>query len=263
MNFFTSPLTPLLPNRYVKKNSANTGDYAVLVHGLARTGKSFCKLEKFLENKNYQVITVDYPSRKYNIEYLVDNYLKRLIHKKCIDKTKKINFVTHSMGGILVRYFLKFNKLDNLGKVVMISPPNKGSEIVDFLQNSPIVNFILGPAFKQLGTGRNSVPNILGNTNYEVGVITGSRSFNLINSIIIPGADDGKVSVESAKITTMKDFMVVKRTHSFIMNGNDVISNIDNFLKVGRFIHNCWASLIVLKKIVVDKKRNNVIILLV
>jgi hypothetical protein len=139
------------------------------------------------------------------------------------------------MGGILVRYYLSKKNLKNIGRVVMLSPPNQGSEAVDRLSSMPGFDFLNGPAGGQLGTGRNSVPQNIGPANFEVGIITGSRSINLFLSFLIPGKDDGKVSVESAKLEGMTDFLVLPHTHVFIMKSEGVIDQIIYFLRNGRF----------------------------
>jgi triacylglycerol lipase len=68
---------------------------------------------------------------------------------------------------------------------------------------------INGPAGKQLGTGENSICRALGKVKFELGIITGDGSINWINSLIIPGKDDGKVSIESAKVEGMTDFLAL------------------------------------------------------
>ena len=98
------------------------------------------------------------------------------------------------MGGILVRQYLLLNTIENLGHVVMLGPPNKGSQVVDKLYKVPGFKLINGPAGMQLGTGELSVPNILGPANFKVGIIAGTRSINLILSSMLPNPDDGKVS---------------------------------------------------------------------
>jgi triacylglycerol lipase len=80
-----------------------------------------------------------------------------------------------------------------------------------------------------------SIPQTLGPVNFETGIITGDRSVNWINSIMIPGQDDGKVSVESAKVDGMADFLVVHCTHPFIMKNKDVIKKCISFLRNGHF----------------------------
>lgn len=139
------------------------------------------------------------------------------------------------MGGILVRHYLSKNHLENLGRVVMLSPPNQGSEAVDRLSSVPGFYFLNGPSGRQLGTLKNSLPKKLGPANFEVGIITGSRSINLFLSWLIPRKDDGKVSIESAKLEGMTDFLVLPHTHVFIMKSDGVIDQILYFLKKGRF----------------------------
>lgn len=139
------------------------------------------------------------------------------------------------MGGIIVRHYLSENNLPNLGRLVMLGPPNQGSEVVDFLKKSRVGEFVLGPAFNQLGTGRQSLPNNLGPAPCETGIIAGSRSINLINSMIIPGADDGKVSLKRARLRGMKDYLVVQRTHPLMMNSKEVQDQVLHFIKQGRF----------------------------
>ncbi len=210
-------------------------DYIVLLHGLGRTEKSFDKMENYLRKQGYCVLNIDYPSRAYDIQNLTEKFIKKEVEAFCTDKNKKINFVTHSLGGIIVRYYLKKYRMDNLGRVVMLSPPNQGSEIVDSLKDHRFIKEIFGPAFDQLSTKPSSFINALGAADFEFGVITGDKSINWINSWIIPGADDGKVSVERSKMKNMKDFLVVKQAHPFIMDADEVMTAVVNFLQTGRF----------------------------
>ncbi len=214
---------------------SETRDYVVLIHGLGRTSQSLHKMAHRLGHRGYQVINIDYPSRQYDIQTLTSAFIHPAIQKGCVDKTRRVHFVTHSMGGIIVRYYLKTNPMENIGRIVMLSPPNRGSEVVDFLKDRTIIRKIMGPAFGQLSTDSAGFLASLGTTGAEVGVITGKRSINWINSIIIPGKDDGKVSVERAKLKKMRDFLVVNRTHSFIMNANEVIAGTIHFIENGNF----------------------------
>jgi len=211
------------------------GDTVVLVHGLGRTSRSFQKMENYLRQHGYNVLNIDYPSRKYDIRTLATRFIRPAIRNHATDKTKKIHFVTHSMGGIIIRYYLKTYPMANIGRVVMLSPPNQGSEVVDFLKDRIIVEDIMGPAFDELSTDPAGFVNTLGDIDTEVGIIAGNRSINWINSILIPGPDDGKVSVARARLDHMTDFMVVKRTHSFIMNADEVLEAVVHFIEKGRF----------------------------
>ncbi len=211
------------------------GDYVVLIHGLGRSAKSLDKLAKVLDQKGFDVLNIDYPSREHDIETLTGRFIGPAILNHCRDINRKVHFVTHSMGGIILRYHLQSTTMDNLGRIVMLSPPNRGSEVVDFLKNQSLIIKVMGPAFTQLGTDPRGFITTLTDMDAEVGVITGNRSINWINSIIIPGPDDGKVAVDRARLPSMQDFLVVKRTHPFIMNAKEVIEAIIQFINTGKF----------------------------
>jgi hypothetical protein len=209
--------------------------WVILVHGLARTKSSMTKMENHLKQAGYAVLNLGYPSREKTIQNLVIDHLIPAIRQCRLQGAQKIHFVTHSMGGILVRYFLKYNHLKELGHVVMLSPPNAGSEVVDMLKSFFLFKWLNGPSGQQLGTTPDALPIILGDVNFHPGIITGDRSINLILSWIIPGPDDGKVSVERAKVDGMADFRVIHATHPFIMKNADAISLTLHFLKHGSF----------------------------
>ena len=207
----------------------------VLLHGLARTAASMAVLDKPLTGAGFTVVNVGYPSRKHPIEKLAPMAMEHGI-KECRRRDARvIHFVTHSLGGILVRYYLADHRLPELGRVVMLAPPNKGSEIANELGSVPGLGSLGGPAGLQLGTGKDSIPLKLGPPWYEVGVIAGTRSINPIFSAIIPEIDDGKVSVENAKLEGMVDFVALPHTHTFIMRSSDVIRQTVHFLRNGRF----------------------------
>lgn len=201
----------------------------------ARTEKSSFKLENYLKNNGFCVVNFGYPSRKKIIQELSVDAIPPAIEQCRAFNVEKIHFVTHSMGGILVRYYLEHNKVPELGRVAMLSPPNNGSEVVDKIKDTRIFKWINGPTGEQLGTGPGSILKKLGSPDYEVGIITGDKTVNPVLSLIIPGKDDGKVSVESARLQGMKDFLVVHKTHPFIMNDKKVIKQIMAFLKNGLF----------------------------
>ena len=208
-------------------------EHVILLHGLARTSNSMSRIEEVLADHGYQVLNIDYPSRKHQISELAD-----IIRNEVVSKTRnveKIHFITHSMGGVILRCIQRNHPLPNLGRVVMLSPPNQGSEVVDALGKLWLFEFINGPAGKQLGTDRNGIFSQLGKVNFELGVITGDRSINWINSLLIPGRDDGKVSVESAMVEGMADFLVVHVSHPFIMKDRRVITKCLHYLQNGSF----------------------------
>jgi hypothetical protein len=209
----------------------------ILLHGLARTKKAMSKMASVLNDNGYLVVNVDYPSRSYEISYLSQTYLPPAIFECQENSVSKIHFVSHSMGGILIRHYLSTNSLNKLGRVVMLSPPNRGSEVVDKLKNVPGFYALNGPAGQELGTDENSMPNKLGVADFDLGIITGNKSINLILSMLIPGDDDGKVSIKRAKLEGMKDFLVMPHSHPFIMQKDEVIQQTMHYLHNGYFKH--------------------------
>jgi len=209
-------------------------DAVILLHGLGRTSWSMTHMEWYLLKNGFKVYNLNYPATKHTIEYLSDHYLSKQI-KACQSETKEIHFVTHSFGGIILRHYLKSHKIKNMGRVVMLSPPNKGSFVAQKLKHNWLFRFLTGPSGQQLGTDKNSLPSQLGVVNFELGVITGTISLNPILSYIIPGRDDGKVGVDQTRICGMQDFMTVSLNHTFIMQDPKVISEAIHFLKTGKF----------------------------
>jgi hypothetical protein len=216
-------------------SNSGAAECVVLLHGLARSNKSLQKLDYYLQQQGFQVANIDYPSRKEQIESLAPKAITRGLARCRETKAERIHFVTHSMGGILVRYYLNQNQEADLGRVVMLSPPNQGSEIVDKLGSLAAFKWFNGPAGQQLGTGGESLPQKLAPLNFELGIIAGDRSINPLLSLLIPGADDGKVGVASTQLEGMKDFLIVHHSHTFIMRNPEVLNQVAAFLRNGSF----------------------------
>ena len=210
-----------------------TSECVVLLHGLLRSASSMEEMEQAFSEEGFEVVNVDYPSRDHPVEDLAPLVINKGVNA-CADGST-IHFVTHSLGGILVRYYLEHHELSRLGRVVMLAPPNKGSEAVDSLKDFPGYHLLNGPAGMQLGTDENSIPSGMGPVEFEVGIIAGTRTINLILSQFLPNPDDGKVSVESTKVEGMKDFIAVPHSHPFIMQMPVVINQALRFIQTGQF----------------------------
>ena len=206
----------------------------IVVHGLGRTPASMAILVSRLENAGFRVINFGYPSRSEPIEALVER-LENEVGQCCNSEAETVHFVTHSMGGVLVRSYLSQRPEAHQGRVVMLSPPSQGSEIIDAFSDSDLLRSILGPAALLLGTDSAGIANQLEPVRFSLGVITGTRSLDPIGSWLIPGPDDGKVSVDRAAVEGAADFIALPATHTFIMNRSDVAEEVVHFLRNGRF----------------------------
>jgi len=230
MRFF---LTLLFVGALHMSQTVLADDCVVFVHGLGRTSNSLNFMSREVnQTLRHLVINETYPSKKQTIEELATEYIPKWV--KLCRGLEKVNFVTHSMGGIMVRYYLEnVHRPENLGHVVMMAPPNHGSEIVD--KYGVFTSAILGPANRQLGTSPDSLPNRLGPADYSLGIIAGNKTANPLSHLIFDKPNDGKVTVESSKLEGMKEHKVMPVTHTFMMEKREVIDQVISFLYRGRF----------------------------
>lgn len=216
-------------------SSGRAADGVILLHGLARTKRSMERMEAAFAAAGYVVVNVDYPSREKPIAALSREVIGGAWADPRLQGCARVHFVVHSLGGILVRSYFAKRPESRLGRVVMVGPPNQGSEVVDALKSWAIFRRLNGPAGSELGTDRDSVPNSLGPVEFELGVIAGDRSINRINSLLIAGPDDGKVSIERTKVAGMKEHRVVSVSHPFLMRNREVIGLALRFVERGSF----------------------------
>ena len=196
---------------------------------------SFCCMAEALTEAGHRVCNIDYPSRHHPLRVLAhEEVLPRI--SACFDPAREpLSFVTHSLGGILVRQLRRDGALPHLSRAVMLGPPNGGSEVVDKLGDWAVFGWLNGPAGRQLGTAPDAPPRQLGPADFELGIIAGERSINPLLSLLIPGEDDGKVAIDHARLEGMQDFLVLPVSHPFLMRDEDVIAQTLHFLATGQF----------------------------
>ena len=210
----------------------------VLLHGLLRSSGQMNKIAKALEADDYRVINIDYPTRVGPIQNLIE-----IVWDKCtdegIDYEAPTHFVGYSLGALIVRGLVSHHSDEmNFGRLVLLAPPNGGSEVADFHKNNPLYKWIAGPVGEQLTIAKNPILNlVLGDSlaGYEAGIIAGSQTLDPLHSGLLPEPHDGKVSVLSTLLDGVSDHIVLEANHTFFPQTNVVIIQTQHFLNHGRF----------------------------
>ncbi len=215
---------------------ASAAECVVLIHGMIRTPASMEPMQDAIADAGFQTVNVSYQSRELTIEELAPIAIEQGVDGcREIPGVDRIHFVTHSLGGILVRQYLSENEIPELGRVVMMGPPNQGSAAVDAMRDVPGFEWLNGPAGAQLGKGEESVPLRLGPADFELGIIAGNRTIDPITSATLDDPDDGRVSVEDTRLEGMDDFVVVDESHALMMRARSTIRLTIRFLEEGTF----------------------------
>lgn len=209
----------------------------VLLHGIGGFALILKSMEWSLEEEGYFVANVTYPSLREPIETLAVEAVEEGLELCAGEGLSRIHFVTHSMGGILVRQYLSEREIEGLERVVMLAPPNQGSQLADYVGETPLRKVYEPDVLAQLGTGDESVPRRLGAPTFEFGVIAGTRNLRKF----LPGTptepSDGVVTIDETKAPGMKDFVLVPVTHTTIVWNDEVQLQTAYFLRNGRFDH--------------------------
>ncbi len=192
------------------------------------------KMQRDLSAHGFAVLNLDYPSRAYDIRNLVEIIWPQ-VDAFVKDKSKPVSFVGHSMGGLMARAYVTAYPPQHMGRMVLLGAPNHGSEVADLLKDAKLYKHFGGAAGQELTTTWQSGA-AFGAVNYDVGVIAGTRSIDPVSSAIIPGQDDGKVSVKSTALAGMKERLILPVTHTFMPENPGVIRQTRQFLTTGAFL---------------------------
>ena len=204
----------------------------VLLHGLARSNAAMWVLNIRLKRAGYHVEPVGYRSLRQTPDQIMQDITAQ-IDRCCKDSHSTVHFVGHSLGGLLIRKYLQDNRIKNLGRVVLMGTPNQGASITDYIRDKWWAQ-LAGPTAMALGTGESSFPNSLDDPYYPVGVIAGVIDINH-NEHMLPGEDDGLVSIEATKLKGMSDFVLINTGHSMMRYNEEVAIQAISFLRNGHF----------------------------
>ena len=214
-----------------KKLGPMKGPAVILIHGLLQSSKCMVQMGACVEKAGYTAVEFDYPSTQVSIPEAA-RYLNQLIQS--LDGIDEINFVTHSMGGLVVRAYTMEYADPRIKRLVMLGTPNQGAELADITHQYWILRTAAGPGARQLGTRTDGLIQKLPVPKFEFAVIAGSRGTPAGWNPLIPGDDDGTVTVESTKLPGATDFATVNALHSRLLWNEEAHIQTINFLKNGR-----------------------------
>lgn len=217
----TVPLQPL------------SGKAVILIHGIIRSSKAMAAMRERLAADGYLVISLDYPSTRVTIPESAA-YLRRVIES--LDGVEQIHFVVHSMGGLIVRSYLAQttgHPDPRLGRMVMLGVPNLGARLANIARNNLLFKTLFGPAGQQLIEDQEGLIAGLPTPAFEFAVVAGARGDDDGYNPLIPGDDDGVVSVDSTRLPGAADFLTVPCIHTFLPSNSEVIESTRRFLATG------------------------------
>lgn len=217
-------------------------DLVILLHGITRSNLDMLRIEKKIQNDGFDTLNIKYPSTKKDLDAITDLVYAKIAADQRYGEAPNVHFVAHSMGGLVARHLIYKYRPGNLGKVVMLGTPNKGSEMANFMTDnrllSKVFNLIFGPAGNQLRTDQDQIDG--GLINYPLGVIASDVSLNPLGEHVFGQPNDTLVSVEGTKIDGMADHITMtswSTTHSIMMFDTGIIRQAIHFLKHGCFDH--------------------------
>lgn len=207
----------------------------VLLHGVLKSSLSMERLERSFKSGGYKTFNWNYDSNDFTvIQNAVE--LDSLIRLNGYDRYR-LDFVTHSMGGIIIRYYLENYPPPHLGRLVMIAPPNQGSHLATFFQNFPPFKWLYKKTVTYLVTGDDAFAPHAGIPSCEFGIIAGGTGGKYGYTWYLPGDDDGTISVSQTKLKGASDFIILHHIHSVLPLERDTIEQTRYFIEHGRFMH--------------------------
>jgi len=208
----------------------------LLLHGMGRSRSAFAKMQKRLEEMGFHVGSLSYPSTRRSIEAHAAQVAEVLEH---LEGYSSVSFVTHSLGGIVVRRMLAddgpWRARLKATRLVMLGPPNQGAAFADQVQEKTTFRWIFGD------TGQGLTSNALAtlpSPDIPFLVIAGARGDGTDKgwNPMLQGDDDGVVRVTETHLTGQAAHFTVPVFHTFLMNDDPVIESIAAFLADGSLV---------------------------
>lgn len=224
--------TALAKIRRARNLKPDVGHVVIYLHGIGRTSRSMAPIANGMPKDGYVHVLLEYPSTRVPIEKCSE-YLHSVVES--LTDVSEISFVTHSMGGLVVRRYLRDHADPRLRRLVMLGTPNSGAEMADMLRSNFVFKAVLGPAGQELVTDPQGTIKSLPTPSIPFGVIAGGAGNEKGYSPLLPGDDDGTVTVASVRLPGAVDFLRVPRLHTFLMSDETAIAAVRHFIEHGRF----------------------------
>lgn len=209
------------------------GRAVVLIHGIVRSSKSMQSLADALKSTPVTVVGFDYPSTRKSIAESAE-YLQRVLSS--LEGIDEIDVVVHSMGGLLLRTYLQqtgAQRDKRLRRMVMLGTPNHGARMANVVQKNVLFQWVYGPAGQQLVEESEGFIARLPVPDFEFAIIVGAAGDETGWNPLIPGDDDGTISVDCTRLAGASDFITFRSQHSFMMDDKPVIAATLRFLETG------------------------------
>lgn len=230
-----SPAAATVTARSAASASAPEPDCVILLHGAGARGIVMRRVEANLRRAGYRTVNITYPSRRVDFTKLATEVVPARLRQADLARAPRVHFVTHSMGGLVLRLHFTTGRPANLGRVVMIGPPNHGTIAADRAGRNPFLRWFFGSNLRQMGTGADALHHRLGPADYDLGIIAGRGVINPLYTKRFGGPNDGIVAVESAKLTGMRDFIVLPYSHTMILFRRETSRQVLAYLRDGKF----------------------------
>jgi pimeloyl-ACP methyl ester carboxylesterase len=190
-------------------------------------GFTLTTLRRRLERDGFSVETFDYASVFHTPIVSID----KLSQRAKLSKSKKVHFVGHSLGGLVVLQALRKEPDLSNGRVVCLGSPLRGSSVARALAGFPGGSVLLGRCIETL---RNGLDRWEGEQ--QVGMVAGRLPLGLglmIGCLAAP--HDGTVSVEETQLPGLTDHCIVAATHTGLPFSDEAARQTIAFLTDARF----------------------------
>lgn len=200
---------------------------AVLVPGLWLSGWAMAAVEHWIGQSGRQVRVFSYRSVGHDAEWNADS-LRRFIGET---EAANMDFVGHSLGGLILLTMLQARDDFPPGRVVLLGSPLRGSSVSRSLSAWPMARPLLGHSAPILNRG---IQKWTGPR--EVGVIAGRLPLGLGRLIPgLPAPSDGTVAVEETCLPGLTGHITIPVTHTGLLFSHHAARETVHFLDTGRF----------------------------